>query len=547
MSTVDYKKKKRQANQAGLKSRLVEAYRRNYCPRTAPQLVLPTDPRDDEKYCYLDLQPVFLLTVAILAVLCIAIGSWIFAKVAPVFAWYGVYALVTQSYILLSLFISAFGKPFNHTAHDDLLARVDLDERAAPTVDVYLPVCDEPLELLETTWRHVAELRYPTVKLSVFVLDDGANQSVRLMALRFGFTYILRPNHPELKKAGNLRYAFSQTTGQFFTVFDADFCPRPDFLLETIPYMMVDPKRAILQTPQYFRSTPDQTWVEQGAGALLENYTRVMQVCREEWGATMCTGSNAVYRRTALEPIGGTVPVAHSEENYTGVYVVSAGWTIKNIPLILACGNSPDTPIAYFNQQMRWCSGNTALCFSYTFWKNSLAYQQKICYGIGFSGFGIAAARAFLIPIPAPVILWACPALFKDYHLLFAFPTMLLELVAMRIWLRIRWTMGAQYVVPIASYAFIQSIWDHFFGTQMMWIPSGRQGGWKAFHNRRYKNMRGLATVWTITHNGLLVAAFVYRLAIVGKMEWWNLLYALVLNGYQLLCIHRFLLYRHAD
>ncbi|KAI4195878.1 MAG: hypothetical protein LQ350_006918 [Teloschistes chrysophthalmus] len=338
---------KRQADQMGLKSRLVEAYRKNYCPKTPPPLVLPTAPRDDEKDCYLDMQSSLLFTVGIVVVLCIAVGSWTFAKSGPLFAWYGVYALVTQLYILASLFIPLIGKPFDHTTHKKLLSGIDLDDRAAPTVDVYLPVCNKPLEVLETTWRHVAKLRYPNVKLSVFVLDDGALESVKHMAQRFGFTYIVRPNRPELKKAGTLRHAFSQTTGPFFTVFDADFCPRPEFLLETIPYMMADPKRAILQTPQYFRSMPDQTWVEQGAAAMLENYYRVMQVSREEWGASMCAGSNAIYRRTALEPVGGTIPVAHSEDNYTGVYVVSAGWTIKYIPLVLACGNSPDTPIAY--------------------------------------------------------------------------------------------------------------------------------------------------------------------------------------------------------
>ncbi|KAL8767773.1 MAG: hypothetical protein Q9194_005894 [Teloschistes cf. exilis] len=250
---------KRQINQMGLKSRLVEAYHKNYCPKTSPPLVLPTAPRDDEQYCYLDMQPGLLTTVGIVAFSCIAVGSWMFAESAPISDWYGVCALVTQLYILASLFIPLIGKPFDHTAHKKLLSELDLDDGAAPTVDVYLPVCNEPVEVLEMTWRHVAKLRYPTLKLSVFVLDDGANQSVKHMAQRFGFIYIVRPNRPELKKAGNLRHAFSQTTGQFFSVFDADFCPRPEFLVETMPYIMTDPKRAILQTPQYSRSTPDQT------------------------------------------------------------------------------------------------------------------------------------------------------------------------------------------------------------------------------------------------------------------------------------------------
>lgn len=126
---------------------------------------------------------------------------------------------------------------------------------------------------------------------------------------------------------------------------------------------------------------------------------------------------------------------------------------------------------------MRWCSGNTSLCFSRAFWTNGLSHRQKFCYAIGFSGFGIAAARAFLIPLPTPLILWIRPDLLKPHILFFAVPTILYDLVAMRTWLRIRWTMGAQYVVPIASYAYIQSIYDFFFGTEMAWIPSNHRGG----------------------------------------------------------------------
>lgn len=37
---------------------------------------------------------------------------------------------------------------------------------------------------------------------------------------------VLRSNAPELKKAGNLRNAFSITSGEAIAIFDADFCPR---------------------------------------------------------------------------------------------------------------------------------------------------------------------------------------------------------------------------------------------------------------------------------------------------------------------------------
>lgn len=61
------------------------------------------------------------------------------------------------------------------------------------------------------------------------------------------------------------------------TIFDADFCPRSDFLQETLPYFG-DAEIGILQTPQFFRRREEQTWVEQGAGASQEVFYRMIQV-----------------------------------------------------------------------------------------------------------------------------------------------------------------------------------------------------------------------------------------------------------------------------
>lgn len=265
-----------------------------------------------------------------------------------------------------------------------LLKDYPLVRDEAATVDVYLPVCNEPLDLIENTWQYITALQYPAGRISVFVLGDGADDGVRSLAKRFDFNHIRRPNRPDLKKAGNLRYAFSQTSGEFYTVFDADFCPRPEFLLETMPYILADKRRAILQTPQFFRSSDDQAWTEQGAGAMMELVYRVMQTSRDAWGAAICVGSNALYRRAALEPIGGTVPIDYSEDTYTGLYAVTHGWSLKYLALNLACGICPDTPRAYFSQQMRWCHGSTSLITQRDFWKSKNSVNMKLCYMTGF-------------------------------------------------------------------------------------------------------------------------------------------------------------------
>ena len=92
-------------------------------------------------------------------------------------------------------------------------------------------------------------------------------------------TDIRRDDRPEMKKAGNLRYAFARTSGDAIVIFDADFCPRSDFLRETTPYLF-NPMVGILQTPQFFRWREEQTWVEQGAGSSQEFFYRMVQVSR---------------------------------------------------------------------------------------------------------------------------------------------------------------------------------------------------------------------------------------------------------------------------
>src|SRR5207245_1090587 len=126
--------------------------------------------------------------------------------------------------------------------------------QAYPSVDIYLPICGEPIEMLRGTWDAVFELiaAYPG-PAKAYVLDDGPSDKARSVAESLGFSYFRRPDLRAYKKSGNLRYAFARTSGEYLVIFDADFAPRPDFLAETLPYMD-DPATAIVQTPQFFRS-----------------------------------------------------------------------------------------------------------------------------------------------------------------------------------------------------------------------------------------------------------------------------------------------------
>jgi cellulose synthase/poly-beta-1,6-N-acetylglucosamine synthase-like glycosyltransferase len=525
----------------GLWKRLVNEYQKNYCPKESPPLVLPSAPNDKEKYSYVKMNRIPLLTVGLFSLLALVAGSWLFIKASPWYCWYALYAVISQFYLFTSYFITMLGKAFDLDAHKKLLEEQPLNEDTAPTVDIYLPVCKEAHEVLDNTWHHIAAIQYPAGKERVLVLDDGAQESVQTLAGRFGFEYICRDNRPELKKAGNLRYAFARTSGDFFTVFDADFCPRPDFLQELIPYHLNDTKIAIVQTPQFFRSTGNQTWTEQGAGSVQEYFYRIVQTCRNTWGGAICVGSNAIYRREALAAVGGTAPADCSEDVHTGFYAVTRGWTVKYLPLVLACGVCPDVPRAFFSQQMRWCTGSMSLLTHRDFWKSNLTKKQKFCYLTGFFYYSTTAIAAFLNPIPAPLLLWSHPNFFKYYNLFFAFPSVFLGLIALRLWARSRYTFSVQYTQVIMGYAYLHAVWDRFFGAKMVWLPSGDG---KAHKNNRYRNMRILCWAWTITHNTVLITGCVWQIS-RGVMAWYHVIPALWLDIFNLFCVHRFLFYNH--
>ena len=84
-----------------------------------------------------------------------------------------------------------------------------------PPVDIFLPICGEPAEVLRNTWEGVFELVYTYPgEARVYVLDDGPSEDARQLARPFGFHYVRRPQLRFHKKAGNLNYAFERTSGE---------------------------------------------------------------------------------------------------------------------------------------------------------------------------------------------------------------------------------------------------------------------------------------------------------------------------------------------
>lgn len=134
---------------------------------------------------YVDTGRGFILSFAIIAFISLTVGMWCYTLSSVYFWWYGVPATYFTVYTCCQYFgVALWGRDFQQSEHAKIV-EVATEKGFMPTVDVFLPVCNEPILILANTWQYVAELDYPHLK--VHVLDDGAQDEVRDLASAFGF------------------------------------------------------------------------------------------------------------------------------------------------------------------------------------------------------------------------------------------------------------------------------------------------------------------------------------------------------------------------
>lgn len=260
------------------------------------EVVLPCAPTDEEKYSFLETHRTWIVGYGIVSCVPLCAGMWLFAFADVDFEFFTVPALLITLYLATSYFgVSVWGKDYDMVEHRRIVQHAKLT-KFKPTVDVYLPCCGEPIAVLHNTYEHVSKLDYEKTLLTVYVLDDSGRAMVQELAAMYGYRYMCRDDRPHLKKAGNLRYAFSRTQGDVILILDADFCPRSDLLQEMVPHM-TDAEVAIVQSPQFFRWRKEQSWVEQAAGSSQEVFYRSSI---SECDLSFCTNNVCVLVFTSL-------------------------------------------------------------------------------------------------------------------------------------------------------------------------------------------------------------------------------------------------------
>jgi cellulose synthase (UDP-forming) len=462
---------------------------------------LPQAPSTEDKFSYMGRQHIWFITARTLAACSAAMSLVLFSATTPLLWLFWPMVSIYIGYMVLTHIATTRRRRFSRLDHERV---VELwSPETVPSVDVFLPTAGEPLEVLRNTYEHVARLSWRG-EVDVRVMDDAARPEVAELAAEYGFSYAVRDNRPHMKKAGNLKYSFERTNGDLIVIFDADFCPRSDFLTELVPYFD-DPEIAIVQSPQFFDADKRrQNWLEECAGSVQESFYRWAQVSRDKLGAPICVGTCAIYRRSALDESGGYAQIGHSEDVHTGVNLMKVGYKTVYVPVVLAKGLCPDKLSSFISQQYRWCLGSMSLLADKAFHDAPLRYRQRLCFFTGFGYYISTGVGVYLLSLPTLIMLWFLPNRIDVSNFYWLIPTFLLyPLIAMIH--KTRWRPATLRVYTISSFSHAAAIWHAMRGRAADWVPTG-QTRKTGMTTRVTQVMVG----WTATTNILMAAGVVH-------------------------------------
>ncbi|MFJ6807947.1 glycosyltransferase family 2 protein [Streptomyces anulatus] len=484
---------------------------------------LPQPPSDDELYWYFGPQRRWVLVSSSLAFVFTAATMFTFALRTPaLWAFLAILGLNVVA-LLLSSVNSLRQRRLTRASHEVLVRA--WRPAGLPAVDLYLPTCGEPLPVLANAYRAVAALDWPDA-LTVWVLDDADRAEVADLAEEHGYRYVVRPDRGRLKKAGNLNHALTLSEAEYIAILDADFAPRPDFLRHLVPYLS-DPAVGIVQSPQCFDTDAGMDWIQRAAGAAQEWFFRWIQPSRDASDAAICCGSNAVYRRSAIDLAGGFARLDHSEDLYTGLALHERGFRTQYVPVLVAKGTSPDTVTSFVNQQYRWAMGNLHLLGTPVLKRMDAPWRMRLCFYEGVVGYLTTAVNTFAAPLPPLVMMFWYPDDIRPWHVLpLLAPLWLWQVLLPRI-SRTRWRVEVIRANVLTSVAAATAFWHTLRGRSAAWVPTGvRSSGSSGSMARR---VVGVSLVWLIVSNGAAAAGLALAVARNGWEPTWGLgLYLLV-------------------
>lgn len=305
--------------------------------------------------------------------------------------WYMAIPFLLTEFAFLILFLlwsNVLWAKRHHRPEGPLLEKKDL------SVDIFIPYCGEPIDTVQKTLNAAVSIDYANKK--VYLLDDGEDDNIKSLCEQLNAEYIRRPTHED-RKAGNLNYALNVTSGDLILAIDADQVVKPEIINSIIGYFTISPI-GFVQTKQSFKLPENDPW-----GNADEVFYKVMMPGKDYDNAAISCGSGVLYRRKALDSIGGFSSWNLVEDLYTSFLLHSKGWRSVYHDTGYTEGTAPTDVISHAKQRWQWAVDSQRLVlWDNPLFKKGLGFYQRLQYfhtGYHYIVFGLFLPVFFILPI----------------------------------------------------------------------------------------------------------------------------------------------------
>jgi cellulose synthase (UDP-forming) len=342
--------------------------------------------------------PLTMTLLAFFTALVALVGMVVYPTIASYSQTTNTYLLVFLTIFRLALFFAVFHAIgywlYRLLARSNSLVRAPqhIETNHIPCVSVLIPVKDEPIELVKRMFCSLKNIQYPC--LQIVVIDNSTTSQLKLFretASDAGLSVaFIRKSDPKGFKAGALNRGLEQLDSacDYVLVLDVDHAPEAGILNKLVPKLGENQSLAFVQAPQSYLTTPSS--IVEGAYCYRQHtfYDQICSgLCRS--GTLFFSGTNCLFRKKALDEIGGFDETSLTEDLRTSVLLHQKNWAGRYIDQPVALGLPPADLRTYHTQQRRWAIGtyqNFVFVLQCFVRKPSLLTLEQTFFYLGWNG-----------------------------------------------------------------------------------------------------------------------------------------------------------------
>lgn len=240
---------------------------------------------------------------------------------------------------------------------------IDLSKKeSVPYLTIQLPIYNEAY-VVERLLENIAFMEYPKDRLEIQVLDDSTDASVEktaslikgLQDKGLDIVHVRRTNR-EGYKAGALKEGLAIAKGSLIAIFDADFLPQKDWLLQTVPHFGSE-EIGVVQT-RWGHINRDYSILTRIQAFALDAHFTLEQVGRNTQGHFInFNGTAGIWRKECILDAGNWEGDTLTEDLDLSYRAQLKNWRFKYLEEVETPAELPVVISAARSQQFRWNKG----------------------------------------------------------------------------------------------------------------------------------------------------------------------------------------------